>query len=135
MTPRHHKTVSKNIAPHSGGHICSKQHGSNLRDWSLIIGGGYNMGNLRDQNFCTAPPTQDRVKLVAPPLLNGGHLLCPPSVWLKLQAPVLKLPQNLLCPLFQGFKLHLVPPPLQFCSPPFLPVIDDQSLTSRNTCV
>ena len=69
-----------------------------------------------------------------PPLLflflKGGNYLRPVSVWLKLEAPVLKLPQNLLClpfsmantlcatsppppqvPLFEGIKLHLPPPP------------------------
>ena len=44
----------------------------------------------------------------------------------KLQVPMVKLPQNFLCPFFCA-KLHL-PPPLSFCSPPPLPVISDQSL-------
>ena len=42
--------------------------------------GGYKMGKLRFRNF----------KLYAPPPP-------PQSLWLKLQAPVLKLPQNLSC--------------------------------------
>ena len=54
------------------------------------------------------PPTpQDRVKLCAPPppsrLLKGGNLLTPPppkSIWLKLKVPLLKLPQNFVCPAF-----------------------------------
>ena len=51
--------------------------------------------------------------------------VAPPSVWLKLQAPVLKLPQNLFAPppplsiqltlfqtsLFVELKLHFDPPP------------------------
>ena len=77
------------------------------------------------ETFCAAPPPpppQVRVKLVTPP---------PPSLWLKLQAPMLKPPQNFLCPPFRmaktfsappppffvGVKLHM-PSPLLFCSPP-----------------
>ena len=77
-------------------------------------------------------------KLFAPPPQGAKHSLHPPSIWIKLQAPVLKLPRNFLCPpfsmaktlsapLFVGVKLHL-PPPLPFCSPRSLPLISDPSL-------
>ena len=103
-------------------------------------GGATTWESHGSETFC-APP-RDRVKLFAPPpLLNGGNLLPPPpqSLWLKPQAPMLKLPQNFLCPpsawlklflspLFVGVKLHL--PPLPFCNPPPLPVISDQSLNA-----
>ena len=64
------------------------------------------------ETFCD--PLKKRVKLFASPLLNGGNFLRPPppSVWLKLQAPVLKLPQNLLCPPpFSMPKTLSAPPP------------------------
>ena len=74
--------------------------------------------------------------------LQSGNFLHPPSVWLKLQAPVLKVPQNFVSPppahivsfiswlkrfppspsLFVGVKRHL--PPLPFLSP--LPVTKDE---------
>ena len=66
------------------------------------------------------PPHQYRVKLFVPPPppFKGWTLFCAPSpsVWLKLQATMHKLPQNILCPLFSMAKtcsppLHLPPPP------------------------
>ena len=62
------------------------------------------------------PLLQDRVKRIPHPLCKGGNLLRPPppSVWLKLQAPVLKIPQNILCPPFSMAKIMSLPPP--FCS-------------------
>ena len=62
-----------------------------FRDRSLITrvgGGGYKMGKPRVQNC-----------------------LRPPLVWIKLQAPVLKLPQNLLCPPSAWLRLFLPSPP------------------------
>ena len=56
-------------------------------------------------------------KLVVPPPPPP-----PTSAWLKLF-----LPPPPPTPLVVGVKLH-VPTPLPFCSPPPLPVIDDQSL-------
>ena len=94
-------------------------------------GGGLQNGN----NFLRSPPPfQDRVKLVAAPTPH------PPSVPLRLQAPMLKLPQNLLFPpsalsklfvppLFIGVKLRLPP----FCSPPPLLIISDHSLLHLRT--
>ena len=57
-----------------------------LRDPQLIRGGGgaTKWGNHWSKNLC-APPPQDR-ELFAPPA----------SIWLKLQAHVLKQPQNVL---------------------------------------
>ena len=60
-----------------------------------------------EQNGKVAGPkliSSYRVKLFAAPnpfLLKGRkHFAPPPSAWLKLQAPVLKPPQNVLCPSF-----------------------------------
>ena len=92
-----------------------------VRDWSLITGmgggGAYKMGKMVDSKPSATP--LKTVKLFAPPP--------PPSLWRKLQAPVLKLPQNLLCPppppfsmaktlsapplLYVGVKNHLRLPP------------------------
>ena len=71
------------------------------------------------------PPSSRQVKTCCPPPpFKGWKLFAPPSLWLKLQAPVLKLHQNCLCPppfsmakspppppFFVGVKLHLSPPP------------------------
>ena len=68
---------------------------------------------------------------------GGGELSVPPfSIWLKLQAPILELPQNLLFspPPFGMTKTFSAPsivvpppPPLPFCSNP-LPVTNYHSL-------
>ena len=74
-----------------------------------------------------------------PPPSRQGKAFCthPPSLWLKLQAPVLKLPQNFLCPPSAWLKrfppsvlagVNLTCPPSHFVAP--LPVISDQSLIS-----
>ena len=102
------------------------------------------MGKSWVRSFLRPPPPQDRVKpFFAPPFTGWKHfapLPPPPSVWLKLQAPALKLPQHFLCPLFSMAKSFPAPPflkgsnftcpSLPFCSPPPppLPVISDQSL-------
>ena len=109
-----------------------------LRDWSLITGGGgLQNGKITGPNlFAPPPPPQDRITLFAAPLFKGWKLFAASLVlWLKLQAPVLKQPQNLLCPppfsmaktpFFVGVELHL-PPPSRFVAPT-LPIISDQSL-------
>ena len=109
--------------------------------WLNVVPAGCNMVNYygaamltKDglKLFCASPPNPPT------PFLIGENLLCSPSVWLKLQPLVLKLPQNLLCPpsaclklfpnpLLVRVKLHM-PPLLLYCSPPPLPVISDQSL-------
>ena len=43
-------------------------------------------------------------------LLKGENLLCPPPVWLKLQAPG-KLPQNFFCPPLSGWLKMFLPSP------------------------
>ena len=66
---------------------------------------------------CFAPPPSRQGKsfyAIPHPLLKGGNLLWPPPVWLKLQAPVLKLPQNLLYPPSGCLKLFQVPPTAPF---------------------
>ena len=64
------------------------------RDRSLITGRG---GATKWENSCPklfVTPPQDRVKLFVPLALKGGNFVSPPhpTVWLKLQAPMLKLP-------------------------------------------
>ena len=74
-----------------------------------------------------------------PLLLKGGNFVRSSQVWLKLQAPVLKLPKNLLCPPAPFSMTFSVPPPprtlsrgktslppLPFCSPS---VINDWTLS------
>ena len=96
-----------------------KLHHDQLSDWSLITGKGglQNVKITGLKHFCATPQA-------------GGNLLCPPPVWLKLQAPMLKLPQNCLClpTPFSMAKMFSVPPlcrgktllalPLPLCSPP-----------------
>ena len=105
--------------------------------------GGYTMGKLWSRNFLRPPtPTQDRVKLFVsnppPPFFLQVDFFPPPftsSVWLQLQAPMIKTPQNMLCPLPSAWLLPLfcrgktsLAPLLPFCSPPPPPVINDRSL-------
>ena len=107
-----------------------------LRDWSIIMGrGGYKIGISQGLKlFATPPPTQNRKNFLRHPFYRVETFCAPSSAWLKLQAPVLKLPQNLLCsplpsawpklfllhPLSIGVKLA---PPLLFCSPPLSPYL------------
>ena len=60
------------------------------------------------------PPSKTGSNFSRPPLVKGGNILRPPPplVWLKLQAPVFKLPQNLFCPPFSMAKKNNWPPPL-----------------------
>ena len=93
--------------------------------WVVHLGTGYQLrgggaakwGNHGSETVCTPPPPRSRQgkSLCAPPpppLLKGGHFDPPPSVWLKLQASVLKLTQHFLCyPRQHGYNC-LRPPPL-----------------------
>ena len=73
--------------------------------WGPVINygeGGFKMAKLQVKNFLH-PLSRHGKKEIAPPppasLLKGENVLRPPpSVWLKLKAPVLKLPQNFWCP-------------------------------------
>ena len=72
--------------------------------------------NHGSEPFCPPPPPpQDRVKLFpAPHPSYRVETFCSPppsSVWLKLQANVLKLPQNWLCPPFGMAKTFSAPSP------------------------
>ena len=106
-------------------------------------GGGLQNRKIAGPKLVVPPPLR-RGKIYYPPPCFKG--LFPPPVWLKLQAPMLKLPQN-LCPPFRmqknllrpppSFcrgKTSLAPPPLPFCCPPPppLPVIDDHSLIRQS---
>ena len=67
--------------------------------YRLVI--NYREGELQNGKIAGsipfAPPPPP--KTVHALLLKDGNLLCPSfSIWLKLKAPGLKLPQNLLCP-------------------------------------
>ena len=80
--------------------------GTLVRDWSLIMGkggGGYKMGKSRVQNRLRPFPLKTGENFLRPSFYRGKLAPPPsPSVWLKLQAPMLKLhvPQNLLWPPF-----------------------------------
>ena len=111
-----------------------------LRAWSLITGrGGATKWENRGYDTFRAPPPQDRVKLFAPPpptlpLLKSGNLLCPTSIWLKLQAI-----SKTCCahPPFSMGKTLSAPPPFRrgttSHAPPPLSVICDQSLMMYGT--
>ena len=113
------------------GCVCPKGHGSffGLRDWSFTGRGGLQNGKIAGPKLFVPPP-QDRVKLLAPPLLKSGNFTRPPYNMAKTSSYHVKCtpklfvappPSELLKlfppPLFVGVKLH-VPPPLPFCSPP-----------------
>ena len=74
------------------------------------------------------PPPSDRVKLVFTLLpFQGWKPFAPPlPVWLKLQATILKVPHNLLCPPSPSAWLKpFLPPPLLTgqnftCPPPYV---------------
>ena len=100
------------------------------RDWSLIPGGGgggTKWENCGPKTFCPPSP-RDRIKLLRPPFKGWKPPPPLPSLWLKLQAPKLKIPQNFLSPFstaktfsappFCRGKTSLALPPLLFCSPP-----------------
>ena len=112
--------------------------------------GGYKIGGLK---LFAAPPLSRQGKTFAHTPLPENFLCAPPPpprlpLWLNVQAPALKLPQNSLCPpsftlqhgqifpppprpLFVGVKLHLPPPAIH--PPP--PVINDRSVSSRHPVV
>ena len=111
--------------------------------------GGLQNGKIAGKTFLAHPPLKTGGNFsppTPPPLFKGGNILRP-SVWLKLQAVVLEVPQTFLCPLFrmaQTFsapppifcpgKTSLAPPPLPFCSPlPVITVIRDHSLSHLRT--
>ena len=106
----------------------------NFRDWSLIMGmgGATKWENRGLETFCAPPPSrQGKTFCAPPPFKRWKHFArLPPSPWLKLQASVLKLPQNVCAPPSAWLKLFM-PPPLPFrrgktshapilplCSPP-----------------
>ena len=49
-------------------------------------GGATKWENRGCETFCAPPPPQDRVKLIAPPLLKSGNFSSPPTIKLNLQA-------------------------------------------------
>ena len=70
-----------------------------LRDWSLITGrGGLQNGKIAGPKLVAPPPPSRQGKFFPPPSppFKGWKPFAPspPSIWLKLQTPVLKLPQN-----------------------------------------
>ena len=73
-----------------------------VRDWSLITGrgGGYKMGKSRVRNFLR-PPTQDGVKLFAPPLLKSGNFSHPPYNMAKTSSYCVKTTPKLVVPPLQ----------------------------------
>ena len=90
--------------------------------------------NHGSETFCI-PPSRQGKTFMPPPTP-------PTSIWLKLQATALNLPQNLLCPPppFRMAKTFSAPPPFRrgntsyaplshFVAPLPLPVISDQSLS------
>ena len=106
------------------------------RSSNTRMGGGDNkMGKLLVQNRLRPPPAQNRLQLPPPPPASFKwwklfRHMPPTSVWLKLQAPVLKLSQT-CCPplppfnigntsptLFGGVKFHLLAPLTIFVPPP-----------------
>ena len=103
-----------------------------IKDRSLITGRGGGTKWINRRSKILAPPSlKTGLNVFTPPIFKGWQLLVPPSSMVKTQAPVLKIPQNLLCPplsgwlklfptpLFVGVKLHLPPhhPPI-FAAPP-----------------
>ena len=87
-------------------------HSLNIKALVINYGeGGLRNGKITGEKLF-APLPQDRVKLFAPPPppppIKGWKLFAPTFVWLKLQAPVLKRPQKILCP--PSARLKLVPP-------------------------
>ena len=78
------------------------------------------MGKSRVRNICA--PLQDRLNHFMSSFCGVETFHAPlPSVWLKPQAPVLKLPQNFLCPLPLPGGLKLFQ----------LPLVDDHSLKKK----
>ena len=93
-----------------------------LRDWSLITGrGGLQNGKIAGVKLFAPPPPQDKVRRFAPP---------PPkkSLWLKFQAPMLKLPQNIVARFHHSFNF--------FCPPfhsPYSFLFDSTGCTFQQT--
>ena len=93
-----------------------------LRKQPIIMGrGGACLENGKiagPKRFAPPPPPPSRQD-------KTFKILKPPSVWLKPQAHMLKLPQNSYCspPLF-FVRVKLA---LPFCSPSPLPIINDRS--------
>ena len=79
-------------------------------------GGGYKMGKSRVWNFLCPPPPQDRVNLLAPPLLKSGNFLRPPPFNMaKTSSYCIKTPPYTFYapppPLSTWLKLFPPPPP------------------------
>ena len=100
-----------------------------IRDWSLIMGrGGLQNGKIAGPKLF-APPPQDRVKLLAPPLLKSGNFSRPPPYNMaktssycvkttpKLFAPPLQHGLNFFRPPFRRGKTSRAPPS-RFVAPP-----------------
>ena len=89
---------------------------TNLRDRSLIKvgaeegGGGYKIGKSRVLNLFVPSHLETGKSCPPPPPLKSGNLLHPPSVWLKVEAPVLKLHENFYVPLQYGYNSFHLPP-------------------------
>ena len=82
-----------------------------VRDWSLITGrGATKWENCESETFPPPPPFKRVHTFSDPPV---------PSLWLKLQAPMLKLPQNCVChphlSMAKTFSAPASPPPPFFC--------------------
>ena len=74
-----------------------------VRDWSLITGRGL-------QNEKIAPPSQDRVKLFAPPPLKSGNCLHPPFNMTKTSSYHVKTTPKLVVSPFSRAKTFSAPP-------------------------
>ena len=72
-----------------------------LRDWSLITGrGGLQNGEIAGPKLF-APPPQDRVKLLAPPLLKRANFSRPPYNMAKTSSYHVKTTPKLFVPPLQ----------------------------------
>ena len=116
----------------------------------VVVGGGGGLQYVKIKGLkLFVPPRPSRQgKNCHAPLLKCRNFMHPPppSVWLKLQVPMLKLPQNCLCPpfsmtrtfppsLFVGAKLHspyTTGIHYHFVAP--LPVINDSPLVTCQYC-
>ena len=109
--------------------------------------GATNWENFRSKTFRTSPLPRSPLKQgksFPVPQLKGVELFAPPppTAWLKLKCPMLKLHKSLLyspfnmaktfshTPFYCRGKTSLAPLSLFLCSPPPLPVFNDRSLAA-----